>query len=220
MQFDIYKEIAKRKIGAPLCVNAFESTLHAELIQDTKNRPFGERTKRGWTVAREQLKTKKNLCSKTSNKLTLSVYNLSKKSRTTLRQFDTRVLVKRKSCYLNLRWWCLRRWKFSPQLVERTINHTKVMKFAFYGMYLRIFEIIIFSALNQLEILDKQPNVDLKISVVPTDSKNIPKSKERNKGFCLYRWLHPVFRHPWERQCDSLASKELSKNRGFRLNIF
>ena len=94
------------------------------------------------------------------------------------------------------------------------------MKFAFYGMCLRIFEIIIFSALNQLEILEKQPNVDLKISVIPTDSKNIPKSKECNKGFCLYRWLHPVFRHPWERQRDSLASKELSKTRGFHLNIF
>ena len=75
-----FPDIAEGKIGALLGVNAFAFTHPTEVIQGTEIRPFGVKTKLGWTLAGEYLNTLGNRSSKSSNKSKVFVYHVCRKS--------------------------------------------------------------------------------------------------------------------------------------------
>ena len=75
-----FPDIAEGKIGALLGVKAFAFTHPTEIIQGAEIRPFGVKTKIGWTLAGEYLNTLGNRSSKSSNKSKVFIYHVCRKS--------------------------------------------------------------------------------------------------------------------------------------------
>ena len=161
-----FQDIAEGKIGALLVVNAFAFTHPNEVIQGTEIRPFVVKTKFGWTLAGEYLNTLGNRSSKSSNKSKVFVYHVCRKSPE--QPLDNLIQE-----FWSIENDCTRKEdntitedeKSAIRILESTINHTGEM----YGIGLQWkvpanLQNNYFSALNQLNSLNKRHNNDPKLS--------------------------------------------------------
>ena len=161
-----FPDIAEGKIGALLGVNAFAFTHPTEVIQGTEIRPFGVKTKLGWTLAGEYLNTLGNCSSKSSNKSKVFVYHVCRKSpeqpldnliqefwsieNDGTRKEDNTITEDEKSAI---------------RILESTINHTgERYEIGLPWKVPANLQNNYFSALNQLNSLNKRLNNDPKLS--------------------------------------------------------
>ena len=161
-----FPDIAEGKIGALLGVNAFAFTHPTEVIQGTEIRPFGVKTKLGWTLAGEYLNTIGNRSSKSSNKSKVFVYHVCRKSpeqpldnliqefwsieNDGTRKEDNTITEDEKSAI---------------RILESTINHTgERYEIGLPWKVPANLQNNYFSALNQLNSLNKRLNNDPKLS--------------------------------------------------------